>query len=276
MKRICAFICVAMIAVTMLAPACFAANDIDTNANKTTLTLESSSPENGAKGVAVDNFSIKMYFSKDVQPKNKNIRAANAKMFRLTDSEGNRVPVRVYYSSDEEGLMLVAADLISEDKNGDKAKIKGDEEYTLTIKGGFEAADGSTLGKTETVTVKTLNQARSTAIYMVLMVAMMGGMVFFTIRSTKKADEKEKETKATEGVNPYKEAKRTGKSVEEIVAKENKKKQKREEALAKKREAEAQLEAEILEKMRKELNKRVAGPAPISKVGSTYKPSVKK
>ena len=81
-------------------------------------------------------------------------------------------------------------------------------------------------------------------------------MVFFTVRSTKKAQEKEnEEKKKTEGVNPYKEAKRTGKSVEEIVAKDNRKKKKREEAEARQREAEAAIEAEIIEKIRKESNR---------------------
>jgi hypothetical protein len=52
-------------------------------------------------------------------------------------------------------------------------------------------------------------------------------MIFFSMRSAKKAMEKENDQKQKKDtVNPYKEAKRTGKSVEEIVEKDKKKKAK--------------------------------------------------
>ncbi len=273
MKRIGAMICVMMMAITMLAPACLAVNEDNAATSKGRLVLEKTSPEDGSEGVAVDNLSLKVYFSKDVQPASDKIRKENAKMFVLKNEEGKKVPVKVYYSDDEEGLMLVAADVIGNKKKD--VKIESDEKYTLTIKAGMRATDGTTLGKDEIVTLKTLNQAGSTTVYIILMVLMMGGMIFFTMKSAKKAEEKEKEERQfKDGVNPYKLAKKKGKSVEEIVAQENKKRQKKEEALAKKREAEEALEAEIIEKIRRESNKRVSKPKPISAGGSKYKVKV--
>ena len=275
MKRAGALICAILIAVTMMAPAAFAAdNDSSTAAAKTDLEMVSSSPEDGATGVAVDNLSVKMRFNKDVRPASDKIRKANAKQFKLVNTEGEKIPVKVYYSEDEEGLILVAADVYS-GKN--KNAIKGDETYTLIVGRNFQAADGSTTGQQIKVGMTTLNQGRSMAIYMVLMVLMMAGMVFFTVRSTKNAEKKKKEDREfKEGVNPYKEAKKSGKSVEEVVAKTNKKKAKKEEAIRKQKEAEAAIEAEIIEKIRKESNKRVSSPRAISAAGSDLKLKVVK
>ena len=63
--------------------------------------------------------------------------------------------------------------------------------------------------------------------------------------------------------------------MDEIVAKNEKARKKKEAAEEKRKEAEARLEAEILEKMRREKNKRVSGPRPISAAGSDYKVEVK-
>ena len=279
MKRICALICAMLIAAVAIAPAAFAAEDntaVETAAAaQPGFTIVSSSPQDGDTGVAVDNFSVKIYFSKEMMPKSEAIRAANEKQFVLKGPENENIPLKVYYSEKEKkrGLMMVAADFSN--NNEKNVQIKGASDYVLTIGDGLQAADGTLLGKTETIAVTTLNQQRSTVVYMILMFAMMGGMVFFTMRSTKKAAEKEKEEKQTKGANPYKEAKKTGKSVDEIVAKNEKARKKKEAAEEKRKEAEARLEAEILEKMRREKNKRVSGPRPISAAGSDYKVEVK-
>jgi len=270
MKRAGALICAILIAVTMMAPAAFAEdNNGSAAAAKTDLEMFSSSPEDGATGVAVDNLSVKMRFNKDVRPASDDVRQANAKQFKMVDADGKKIPVKVYYSEDEEGLILVAADVYS-GKN--RNAIKGDETYTLVVGRNFQAADGSTTGQQIKVGMTTLNQGRSMAIYMVLMILMMAGMVFFTVRSTKNAEKKKKEEREfKDGVNPYKEAKKSGKSVEEVVAKTNKKKAKKEEAIRKQKEAEAAIEAEIIEKIRRESNKRVSSPRAISAAGSDLK-----
>ena len=275
MRKAGALICVIIMTVLLMAPAAFVAEDGDSAAAaKTDLEIVSSSPEDGATGVAVDNLSVKIRFNKDVYPKSDEIKAANAKQFKLVDSEGKKVPLKVYYSDKEEGLILAAADVYS-GKN--KNTIKGDVTYTLNVGRNFQAADGSTMGQKVTISMTTLNQGRSTAIYMILMVLMMVGMVFFTLRSTKKDEKKKKEERELkEGVNPYKEAKKSGKSVEEVVSKQNKKKAKKEEAIRRQKEAEAAIEAEIIEKIRKESNKRVSAPHAISSAGSSLKLKVVK
>lgn len=270
MRRISALVCVIMMAMALLAPAAMAAENSSSAQDKSGFTIESTSPEDGTEGVAVDNLSIKIYFSKNVTPKNKKIRTENQKQFRLKDAEGEKVPVKVYYSEEEEGLILVAADTFS--SKSKSAKVKGDMGYTLSIGKGFQATDGTKLGNKETISVKTLNQGRSTAVYMILMALMMVGMVIFALRGNKKEEKKEREAReAKDGVNPYKAAKKSGKSVEEIVAKENKKKQKKEEAIRKQKEAEAAIEAEIIEKIRRENNKRVSAPKSIKAAGSKYR-----
>lgn len=273
MKRTGALICAILMTVVLMAPAAFAAGTDDANgaaASKTALELVESSPKDGDTGVAVDNLSVKMRFNKDVTPVSDKIRKANAKQFKLVDPDGKKVPLKVYYNEKEEGLILVAADVYN--SGNSRNVIKGGKDYTLTVGRNFQAADGSTTGQQITVRMTTLNQGRSTVVYMILMMLMMAGMVFFTVRSTKKEEKKKQEERAfKEGVNPYKEAKKSGKSVAEVVAKENKKKAKKEEAIRRQKEAEAAMEAEILEKIRKESNKRVSTPRPISAAGSSLK-----
>ncbi len=271
MKRVIALVLVLITMIVMAAPAAFAAD----KAADTGFSIVTTSPKDGQKGVAVDNFSVKIYFSKEMMPTSEAIRKANEKQFVLKDEEGKKVPVKVYYSEKEKkrGLMMVAADYSN--NNEKNVQIKGASTYVLTIGKGLQSTDGSLYGKNTKITLTTLNQQRSTYVYMILMVLMMGGMIFFTMRSAKKAKEKEKDEKTTKGANPYKEAKKTGKSIEEIVEKNKKAKAKQQAAIERQKAHEAELEAEILEKMRKEKNKRVSGPRPISAAGSAYKVEVK-
>ncbi len=276
MKRIGALICLIIITMCMFAPASFAASGSADGG----LKIESSTPEDKAKGVSVENLSVKIYFSKEMLPDtgdqdtDKAIRKSNAKAFKLTDKKGKKIPVKVYYSHKEQkdGLVMVVSDTIDSD-----IKIEGNTQYKLTIDEDLQAADGTKLGKTQTISFKTLDQAKSTRIYTIMMVVMIVGMIFFTSRSAKKAAEKEHEKKGKpETVNPYKEAKRTGKSVEEIVEKDQKRKAKQAEALAKQKEKEAKWEAEELAREKAASTKKVSVRKPISAAGSDYKVTVKK
>ena len=271
MKRIGALVFALMLVVTMLAPACLAEKTSATK-NIDNLRIVSSSPEDGKEGAAVDNLSFTIQFDRDVQPASDTIKKSNVQQVSIVSEDGVKIPYKVYYSHDKEGLIMVAADVVGAGKD---KQIKGGMKYVLTLNRDFQATDGSTLGSAQTITITTLNQQRSMAVYMILMVAMMGGMVFFTVRSTKKKDEKEKEEKKKEAVNPYKQAKKSGKSVEEIVAKDSKKKAKQAEAEARLKEEERLLEEKIREEIRREKNKRVSAPKPISATGSTYKVKVK-
>lgn len=276
MKKAGALLCLIIMTISLLSVSAFAANEKDDNtSNETGLKIESSTPENGDTGVAVENLSVKIYFNKQVLPESdsKNTRKANAKQFKLTDPKGKEIPIKIYYSHKEkdEGLLMVVSDVIDSD-----IQIKGNTNYTLTIGEDFQAADGTTLGEQQVIKFKTLDSSKSTAVYTVMMIVMIVGMVFFTTRSAKKAAEKENQGKKHETVNPYKEAKRTGKSVEEIVAKDQQKKAKEAEALAKQRAKEAELDAEEAVKEKADSNKRVSSPKPISAAGSEYKVKVKK
>ena len=254
MKRIGAILCLSVMLVFMSASVCFAGQG--------DLAIKDQYPKDGATGTAVENASIKIWFNQDVRPKSKDIRKANKKAVKLVDEKGKDVPIYVAYSPDEDGLMMV---LSSAD-----AKIQGDTEYTLTIDPEFQATNGDTLAKGDKVSFKTLDQSKNMTVNMVMMGVMMVGMIFFSSRSMKKQMEKEKAAKGKhDTVNPYKEAKRTGKSVEEIVEKDQKTKEKEAAAAAKRAAKRAKEEKELLEK---EANKkRVAGPRPISAGGGKYK-----
>lgn len=269
MKRIGALVCLMIMTVSMFAPACFAANDSE----KEALKIETSTPENDAKGVSVENLSVKIYFNKEVLPESQDIKKANAKQFKLTDKDGNKIPIKVYYSHKEKdkGLLMVVSDTIDSD-----IVIEGNTDYTLTIGKDFKATDGTALGNNETIGFKTLDKSKSTTVYTIMMVVMIAGMVFFSSRSAKKAAEKEEAAKGKKPapVNPYKEAKRTGKSVEEIVAKEEHKKAKQAEALAKKKAKEAELAAREEAERKAASTKKVSAPKPISAAGSNYKVKV--
>ncbi|MCI8645221.1 MAG: Ig-like domain-containing protein [Firmicutes bacterium] len=258
MKRIGAIVCLCIMLFAMSASACFAKQD--------GLTIEKQYPEDGATGTSVENVSIKVWFNQDVRPKDQNARKANKKHIKLVDEKGKSLPIYVAYSPDEEGLMMVLT--------SDDTTVKSDSKYTLTIDPGFKATSGQTLASQDKVSFTTLNQSRAMTINMLMMVVMVVGMIFFSSRSMKRQMEKEKAEKGKhDTVNPYKEAKRTGKSVEEIVEKDKKIKEK-EAAAAAKRAAKYQKEREEEEKERKAADpnrKRVTGPRPISAGGGKYK-----
>ena len=271
-KRVSALICLMIMAVSILAPSCFAAKETANTQKGANFNIEKTTPENNAKNVSVENLSVKIYFDTEMLPKDKASREANAKQFKLTDKKGKKIPIKVYYSHKEEGLVMVVSDTVKKD-----IQIEGDTEYDLTIGKNLTSTDGTKMGVSHKLHFKTLDQKGSTRIYMIMMVVMIVGMIFFSSRSAKKAMEKEKEEKGkSETVNPYKEAKRTGKSVEEIVEKDKKRKAKQAEAEEKRRAEEKKIQEEVAEKLRKESNKRVSKARPISAAGSTYKVEVKK
>ena len=144
------------------------------------------------------------------------------------------MPTMVIYSDKEEGMLMVLADMTDED-----LQIKQNSEYTLTIAGDFTSASGETLGEEQTIKVKTLDQAKASRITVLMMVIMLVGMIFFGRQTDKKQEEKKK---VEEKVNPYKVAKETGKSVDDIVEAENKKTEKTAAAEAKKAKKEMEYE----------------------------------
>lgn len=196
------------------------------------LKLDDTYPRDGYENAAIDNFGVKLYFNQSVE--NKEYDEANKECFVVKDDEGKTVPTKVVYSDKEEGMLMVLADMTNKD-----LQIKSNSKYTLTISEDFTAASGETLGEDVSITVKTLDQAKSQRINLIMMVIMMVGMIFFGRQTDKKKEEKQQ---VEEKVNPYKIAKETGKSVEEVIAEENKKKAKKEAAEARKAKKEAAYE----------------------------------
>ena len=254
MKKTGAILCLVMVMLMMTSTLCFG--------TEAGLKINQQYPEDGATGTTIDNAGVKIWFNQDVEPKNDKVRKSNANAVKLVNAEGKELPTRVIYSPDEEGVMMVLVDT--------KKQLEGDMEYTMTIDETFQATSGDLLTEGDKVTFKTMNQKRTMTVNMLLMFVMMGGMMFFATKTTQHDQKKAKEASGKhDTVNPYKEAKRTGKSVAEIVAQDQKNKEK--EAAAKaKRDAKRAKEKE--EERREELNiHRVSGPRPISAAGGKYK-----
>lgn len=207
MKRLGTILCLAALIVTMTASVCFGAQP---------LKIVECYPEDGQNNTSIENMGVKLTFNNDLG--NKASKKANKNSFSITDDKGHKIPIRVFYDPDDSKKVMVLADSVEIAENKD-LRIKDNTEYTLTIAGSLRDNEGNTLGEDETITFKTLNQSRNNSIYMIMMVIMFGGMFFFSSRQAKKHMEKENSGKEKdEPFNPYKEAKRTGKSVQEVIA----------------------------------------------------------
>ena len=263
MKRISAILSVCLLVIMLSAVPGFAGN----------LQVDLSNPKDGDTGMAKDNLGVKLYFNQDMYSKKYN--KANEKCFSITDEKGKEIPIIVVFNSKKGYENQV---LVLEDTNS-KYKVEQEMTYTLHIDEKLVSATGDTLSDKalaeSDISFTTVNQSKTNMINMLMMVAMIVVMIFFTIRGSKK--EAEKNPKKEEKVNPYKEAKRTGKSVEEIVAKDEKAKAKRAakeakiaEEEAREREAEEARAAEEEARLAAAGRKRVSRPRPISEGGSAY------
>ena len=205
------------------------------------LELERTYPEDGYENAAVDNFGMKLYFDQDLI--NAENEKANADRITVTDEDGETIPTLIIYSEKEKGLVMVLADVTGKDR-----AIKQASKYTVTVSGDFTAANGETLGKDTSIRVKTLDQSKSTKVNMIMMLVMCVGMVAFSTRSAKKQQEEAaRARREEEKVNPYKVAKETGKSVEEIVEQDRKRKEKQAAAAEKKARKEKEQEELLAE-----------------------------
>lgn len=251
-KRIGAIVALTLLMVMMTTSLCFAG----------TLKLEDSYPRNGDKGMQVENSGVKLYFNQNMI--NKSNEAANLKCVKLTDSKGKKLPIRVLYSPKEKGLVLVLVD---------KQTLLSDSSYRLSVSGDIMAASGETLGEDVHIKFNTVDTSSSMKANMIMMGIMMVGVIWVSSRSAKMKEVKEKEEAAAEEkVNPYKVAKETGKSVEEVVAKDQKEKEKQRRKIEKKLAKQGRNDDydDDDEDVVVNDNKKVKGPKPISAGGSTY------
>jgi len=229
------------------------------------LTLVETYPEDGQKNVAAENLGIKLTFSAPVNLEAN--QAENNKCFKITGPDGD-LDIKVYYNPEIPEQVLV----LKETPEGApvRQQLTSSEEYTVKISGSFKDNNGNALGEDKTISFTTANVKRNNYIYFALMAAMMVGMVFFTTRQAKSqaaASAANGETGAVDTFNPYKEAKRTGKSLAQVIAEHD-----REVAKQQAREAKRIVkEEEYYEEEEESGNYRVKGPRPISAAGSTYK-----
>ncbi|MCR4668585.1 MAG: Ig-like domain-containing protein [Clostridia bacterium] len=228
MKKISIWVCLSLLLV-MLCTA-FAFGD--------GLEIVESYPDDGRKNMSVENLGIKLTFNNAVNsPENK--AADPGKYFSITDSEdpANPLEIKVYYNpkAPEEVLVLYSGEAYLQSKT-----VK---EYKVWISGDFADVDGNTLGADRTISFTTINQKLNTTVYFVMMIVMFGGMFFFSSRQAKKQSADDTEVR-DEPFNPYKEAKRTGKSLEEVIAQHEKETARREAKAAKRAPKEPEPEPE--------------------------------
>lgn len=198
-------------------------------------------PENAAEGMAYQNMSIKIWFNRDIKPED-SLKEANRKYkkyFSIQDEKGKELPVMVAFpkrkggifsklskDGDESKMLMV---LVAIDQTG-KEQAQPNTKYTFKIKKGLDLGSGNVIKEDKKVSFKTLNQSTANKVNIGMMVFMVGGMIVFSVVDNKKkqAAKNADDKKASKPINPYKEAKRTGKPVEEIIKKNQKERQKAE------------------------------------------------
>lgn len=218
MKKIGAIFTITALILALSISVCFADSD--------QLTLTDSYPKDGSTGASIENLGVKLYF--DGNMSEEKAGKSNDGVFQLYDSEGKELPTRVIYNSKEKGVVLVLLDMNAKEK----VTVESNSEYTLKISGELVDDDGRQLGEDQDITFRTLNQSTNMMISVGMMVVMFAGMIIATSKAAKKQVEEERKKQSK--VNPYKEAKKTGKSVEEIVEKDQKRKAKEAEKAARK------------------------------------------
>ncbi len=229
-----------------------------------TLELVDSYPRDGDGGLQIENTGVKLYFNRNVVSEEN--EAANESAIEIVNGDGSKMKTQLYYSSKEEGLVLVLIDGI----------LDTDTEYTLHVSDAFAAADGARLAAPIELSFKTRDTSRDMMVNMGLMgVMFVGVLVVSTRRMKKQMAEEEAARGKAEKVNPYKVARETGKSVQEIVEKDQKEKEKKARQAAKKTEKagkESGSAQERAETGSQDPNHyRVKAPKPIALAGSTYR-----
>ncbi len=222
--------------------------------------LVSSYPEDGQSNTSMENLGVKLAFSNAMD--SGEATAANADKFAIYDEDGKTIPVQVLFSDKEKGLVLVLADT-------DQGFVaKNNSEYRLVISGDLVDNEGNTLGADKTVTFKTYNQRINNMVNMVMMFVMFGGIMVLSLRqNNEKAEEEPKEEPKEQAFNPYREAKRTGKSIEEVKAEQAKKEAKEAKKKARKAKKAPEPQPQKIDNCAELLNNvyHVHAPAPVNK-----------
>ena len=250
MKKISLIAILTSIMIFAASAFCFAEGGFD---------LVSSYPEDGQTNTSMENLGVKLTFSNAMD--SKEATAANADKFAIYDEDGKAVPIQVLFSDKEKGLVLVLADM-------ENFVAKNNSEYKLVISGDLVDNDGNALGADKTVTFKTYNQRVNNMVNMVMMMVMFGGIMVLSLRQNNEKEEEEpKDAPKEQAFNPYREAKRTGKSIEEVKAEQAKKEAKEAKKKARKAKKAPEQPPQKIENCAELLNNvyHVHAPAPVNK-----------
>lgn len=216
-KRIAGILSIIIMIAFMATPLAYADGETDMNTNEGVQTakelkLKESSPENNNTRLQMDNSGIKLFFDGNVI--DKSVWKNNKTKFKLTTKKGKAVKTQAY-SSQKSGTdyILVVVD------SGVSLKSKTD--YIFTIEAGLQSKEGQILSEDIVLNYTTIDMEGNTRVNMGLMAVMVVGMIIMTVVSTRRQEQK-KEKEKPESFNPYKIAKETGKSVEEVIAKHEK------------------------------------------------------
>ena len=253
MKRVSLIAILTAVMITAVSAMCFADDG---------LKLVSSYPEDGQKNTSMENLGVKLTFNHPIN--SAEAKKADLDKFAIYDEDGKAVPVEILFSDKNDGLVLVLADI-------DKGfTAKNNSEYKLVISSGVVDNDGNELEKEQTISFRTYNQKVNNMVNMGMMTVMFGGIMVLSLRQNNKKEEEEapvKDAPKEAAFNPYREAKRTGKTVDEVKAEQAKKEEKEAKKKArKKKKTEAPPEKKI-ENCAQYLNNvyHVHAPAPVSK-----------
>jgi len=187
-----------------------------------TLEVVDHDPRYGATNVFPTNFAAKIYFDGDVSNVRDNPQHMN--YFELKDGAGNTIPLLVIPDPNNPDMLLIVLD-----RNQAIRDLADDTEHTLTIRAGF-SVDGRTLSEDYVLNFATRDAARDMNVSFAMMAVFMVILMIITTQKMKRDEAKKAEEEA---VNPYKVSKKTGKSVEEVVQKAERKKKRKEAAEAK-------------------------------------------
>ena len=224
------------------------------------LELVSSYPEDGQKNTSMENLGVKLTFNNPIN--SDEAKKTDASKFSIVDEDGEKVPVQVLFSEKNDGLILVVADV-------DQGFVaKNNSEYTLTIDEGLVDNEGNTLDQAKTITFKTYNQRVNNMVNMGMMFVMFGGIMVLSLRQNNEKEEEEpKDVPKEQAFNPYREAKRTGKSIEEVKAEQAKKEAKEAKKKARKAKKAPEQPPQKIDNCAELLNNvyHVHAPAPVNK-----------
>ena len=253
MKRISLIAMLASIMLMISAATCFAADEFK---------LVTSYPEDGQTNTSMENLGVKLTFSNPVN--SAEAKKANADKFKIVDEDGEEVPIQVLFGDDEEGLVLVLADV------DEGFTAKNNSVYKLVIDPEVVDNEGNTLGTETTISFKTYNQRVNNMVNMGMMIVMFGGIMLISVRQNNNKKEEEvpaKDAPKEAAFNPYKEAKKSGKSVEEVMEEQAKKEAKEAKKKSRKKKSAEEHYEKKIENCAELLNNvyHVHAPAPINK-----------